>query len=94
MARAADVLVLNALDELLSEGTAATLSSARSRTLGHALETLATSKQIAALRQWHSAAAVMSATQSVEDELLSTQRALRRAHASLAHSLQQAAVTS
>ena len=77
---AADSLVLNALNELAFE---ATVTPARTATLDSTLEGIAARRLASGLDRWRTFIAVSAALQPVEDELYSTQRALRRAHASL-----------
>lgn len=87
IAMAADTLVLGALDELDCGATAATLSSVRTRSLSRALEAAAASREAHGISRWSTFVSVMRATQPLEDDLLRSQRALRRAHASLEASL-------
>lgn len=77
----ADALVLRALEELHEIDTP---DAARER-LSRALESLAQVRQAHVLRKWTSAVAVTDACLPIEDELISTQRALRRANSSLLH---------
>ena len=81
----ADALVLAALNELDTDATppGALLNGLRERGLTRALEAVASVRAASAMRQWHEASTTLAATQGIEDDLLSTQRALHRAHASL-----------
>ena len=90
MPRAADSLVLGALGELADDSSAAP-SGARGRGLSRALDAVVALRQAQGLQRWCSFVAVSEATQPLEDDLITTQRALRRAHASLTASIQQQA---
>lgn len=76
---AADGLVLRALDELLLTDVGA----ARRVALSRALEAAAVRKASDGLVRWQTFATVSVATQQLEDDLISTRRALRRATSAL-----------
>ena len=82
----ADELVLRALDEL-DLHTTAVLQESRRSTLSRVLETRAATQQALGWSRWTTHVAVSHATQAIEDDLFSTNKALRRAHASLQASL-------
>ena len=79
----ADGLMVRALDALMPENAAAAQGNARTRGLSRALDACATRRQAQGIAKWRSFIDVEAAALPIEDELLSTQRALRRAHAAL-----------
>ena len=77
----ADRLVLAALDELCGAGDLpATSAGTRTAQLARAIEAVAAGQKADGLGRWRNFTAVSSATLALEDDLLSTRRALRRAH--------------
>ena len=80
---AADKLVLQALAQL-DEAEAGSRSGIRARALARTLETMATARQADVLRRWSTQTAMSVATAPLEDELVSRDRALQHAHATIA----------